>query len=263
MINKSLMHHQANMGKYINTLRPRQNCRHFSADIFKSIFLNENEWISIKILLKFVSRSPINNIPALFQIMAWRRPGDKPLSEPMMVRLPTHICVTRPQWVNLSSPSAAYTHQWTGSASKHNNFHWKKCISKHHLWPWPWPWPWIFKVKYRMVEIFPGERWVNTLCRSDEIMHHWFWSPSVYDHTKSLPKSCDSFSCDPDKYTSLHFLLKCFGMNNKNDGNNNNNNKNNYILNMIVTFSRNNMLMACRTQTTCFMIYRIIIPKAF
>ena len=32
--------------------------------------------------------------------MAWRRPGDKPLSEPMMVRLPTHICVTRPQWVN-------------------------------------------------------------------------------------------------------------------------------------------------------------------
>ena len=32
--------------------------------------------------------------------MAWRRPGDKPLSEPMMVRSPTHICVARPQWVN-------------------------------------------------------------------------------------------------------------------------------------------------------------------
>ena len=32
--------------------------------------------------------------------MAWRRPGDKPLSEPMMVSLPTHICVTRPQWIN-------------------------------------------------------------------------------------------------------------------------------------------------------------------
>ena len=31
--------------------------------------------------------------------MAWRRSGDKPLSEPMMVRLPTHICVTRPQRV--------------------------------------------------------------------------------------------------------------------------------------------------------------------
>ena len=31
--------------------------------------------------------------------MAWRRPGDKPLSEPMMVRFQTHICVTWPQWV--------------------------------------------------------------------------------------------------------------------------------------------------------------------
>ena len=35
----------------------------------------------------------------LCQIMAWRRTGDKPLSEPMMVSLITHICVTRPQWV--------------------------------------------------------------------------------------------------------------------------------------------------------------------
>ena len=31
--------------------------------------------------------------------MAWRRTGDKPLCEPMMVSLLTHICVTRPQWV--------------------------------------------------------------------------------------------------------------------------------------------------------------------
>ena len=41
----------------------------------------------------------MNNIPALTQIMAWRRPGDKPLSEPMMLRILTHICVTRPHWV--------------------------------------------------------------------------------------------------------------------------------------------------------------------
>ena len=38
----------------INTLRPRQNGRHFPDDIFKCIFLNENEWISIKLSLKFV-----------------------------------------------------------------------------------------------------------------------------------------------------------------------------------------------------------------
>ena len=49
---------------------------------------------------KFVPKAPINNIPLLVQMMAWRRPGDKPSSEPMMVSLLTHMCVTRLQWVN-------------------------------------------------------------------------------------------------------------------------------------------------------------------
>ena len=83
----------------INTLRPRQNGRHFPDDIFKWISLNENVLITINISLKFVPRGPINSIPTLVQVMAWRWPGDKPLSEPMMVRLPTLICVTRLQWV--------------------------------------------------------------------------------------------------------------------------------------------------------------------
>ena len=83
-----------------NTLRPRQHGRHFPDDVFKCIFLNEIVWTSIQISLKFVPKGPIDNIPALFQIMAWRRPGDKPLSEPMLIILLTHICVTRPQWVN-------------------------------------------------------------------------------------------------------------------------------------------------------------------
>ena len=84
----------------INTLRPRQHGRHFADDTFKRIFLIENVWTSLKISLKYAPKGPINNIPALVQIMAWRRPGDKPLSEPMVIRLPTHICITRPQWVN-------------------------------------------------------------------------------------------------------------------------------------------------------------------
>ena len=82
----------------LNTLRPGQNGRHFP-NIFQWIFLNENVWILLKISLKFVRKLQINNIPALYQIMAWRRQGDKPLSGPMMVWLLTHICVTRPQWV--------------------------------------------------------------------------------------------------------------------------------------------------------------------
>ena len=92
----------------INTLRPRQNGRHFADDTFKYIFLNENVIILAKVSLKFVPKGPINNIPALVQIMAWRRLGDKPLSEPMMVRLPTHICVTRPQWVKCKAPDTGF-----------------------------------------------------------------------------------------------------------------------------------------------------------
>ena len=93
----------------LNTLRPRQNGRHFADDTFKCIFLNENVWIPITIWLEFVPRGPINNVPALVQIMAWRRSGDKPLSEPMMVSLPTHICVTRPQWVKQQLRKCSWT----------------------------------------------------------------------------------------------------------------------------------------------------------
>ena len=77
---------------HVNTLRPWQYERHFADDIFKSIFLNKNVWIPIEISQKFVLKSRINNIETLVQIMAWCRPGDKPLSETM-------ICVTRPQWI--------------------------------------------------------------------------------------------------------------------------------------------------------------------
>ena len=45
---------------------------------------HENIWIVIKISFKFVPKDPINNIPALIQVMAWHQSGNKPLSEPMM-----------------------------------------------------------------------------------------------------------------------------------------------------------------------------------
>ena len=72
----------------------------FADGIFKCIFLNENALSSLKISsFKFLPKFRINNIPALVQIMACHWPGDKPLSEPMMVNLRTHMCVTRPHWV--------------------------------------------------------------------------------------------------------------------------------------------------------------------
>ena len=75
----------------VKTLRPRQNEPQFPGNIFKCIYFNENVWVFIKISLEFVPKGPINNIPALVQITAWWRPGDKPLSEPMMVSLLTHM----------------------------------------------------------------------------------------------------------------------------------------------------------------------------
>ena len=89
-------------------MRPRQDGHHFADNIFKFIFLNENVWIPIKISLKFVPNGPINKIPAMVQIMAWRRPADKPLSEPMVVSLPMHICVARPRWVQIKSREISF-----------------------------------------------------------------------------------------------------------------------------------------------------------
>ena len=48
-----------------------------------NIFLNENDCLSSQISLKFAPEGPIYNTPALVQIMAWHRLGDKPLSAPM------------------------------------------------------------------------------------------------------------------------------------------------------------------------------------
>ena len=55
-------------------------------NIFKCIFLNKNDRLPIQISLEFIPRSPIHHKPALVQVMAWRRIGDKPLSEPMMTQ---------------------------------------------------------------------------------------------------------------------------------------------------------------------------------
>ena len=77
------------MPYYINTLKPRQNCRHFVDAIFICIFLNKNTWISINISLQFVPKGQTKSVSALAQIMAWRQQGDKPLSEQIMIYL-TH-----------------------------------------------------------------------------------------------------------------------------------------------------------------------------
>ena len=126
------------------------NGRHFADDIFKCIFLNENVWIPIKISLKLVPKGPINNIPVLVQIMAWRRPGDEPSSEPMLVFVPTHICVTRPQWVNTLRPGQ----------NDHNFADIFKCI--------------FLKMKMKMYKFLLRFHWSLFARVQLTIFQHWF-----------------------------------------------------------------------------------------
>ena len=72
-------------GKYVNKLiSPWTKWTQFGTRQFPNPFFNENDRIAIWISLKFVPRSPIDDKPALVQVMAWRRREDKPLPEPMM-----------------------------------------------------------------------------------------------------------------------------------------------------------------------------------
>ena len=66
---------------------PLDKMAHILADdYFGWIFLNENDITPIRISLKYVPRSPIDNKPAMVQVMAWRRTGDKPLPETMLTQ---------------------------------------------------------------------------------------------------------------------------------------------------------------------------------
>ena len=71
---------------------------HFAENIFKSIFLNENCYILIKIWLKFVTKGSFDKKPALVQIMTCRQTVDKPLSEPMMAQF-TDVYMYHTDWL--------------------------------------------------------------------------------------------------------------------------------------------------------------------
>ena len=48
--------------------------------------MNKKFCILIRISLKFDPKGLIDNKSVLFQVMAWRQTGDKPLSEPMFTQ---------------------------------------------------------------------------------------------------------------------------------------------------------------------------------
>ena len=163
-------------------MEAKTNGRHFADDIFKCIFLNENVWIPIKITLKCVPKCPMSNIPALVQIMDWRRPGDKPLSEPMMVGFPTHICIARPQWVNHPSWFIITSlFKKLFNTIQHVHFAGWSQSSQHDVIKWkhfPRFWPFVRGI-YRSPLNSPTQRPVTRrINKSKQPRGWWFETPS-------------------------------------------------------------------------------------
>ena len=90
----------------------RENCRHFADDI-QTFFLNENVRIAMKISLKCLPKCPISSVSIVIirglplirwqVIMKWTHDV-----------LPTHISVSRIQWVNSSLLKLSWLrhHKW-------------------------------------------------------------------------------------------------------------------------------------------------------
>ena len=93
---------------------PAQNRRHFGDDISNTLSCREIYEFRLN-CTAFFPKGPIYYFSALVQKMAWCRSSDKPISEPMLVRLPTLIRITRPQWVK------AFKVAW--SISDHHGWH--------------------------------------------------------------------------------------------------------------------------------------------
>ena len=84
----SLMFHWSSARLYLNSSPPGQNGRHFADDIFRCVFVNEKSCILIRISLNFVPKGPIDNNPALVQIMSVHYLNQCLLDSLM------HICIT-------------------------------------------------------------------------------------------------------------------------------------------------------------------------
>ena len=71
----------------VNSSSPEQNNGNFEDDIFKySLWECKILYFWLIFHSSFVPKGQINNIPVLVKIMAWRRIGGNPISEPMMTQ---------------------------------------------------------------------------------------------------------------------------------------------------------------------------------
>ena len=86
--------------KYKYTMRWDKNAAILQMTYSNSLYC-KNIVLFIQILLKFVSKGPIYNKPALEMILICCWVGNKPLSDQWWPSLLMHKCITRPKWVNV------------------------------------------------------------------------------------------------------------------------------------------------------------------
>ena len=144
----------------------------------------------IKISLKFILRGTLNNIRAVVYMMAWRWPGDKPLFVPILYSLLTHLCGTRPQWVNLMHLCTFYVdypstiqgeNVFTTPVSHFAYMYSQRMSSKYikqlHCFRCEWPW------------------WIAIYCRTFTIglWHHW--DTFIYSSANIIFLRMVCFSC--------------------------------------------------------------------
>ena len=86
--------------------------------------------------LKFVSKIRINSILEFVQIMAWHQPGTKPLSEPIMVTLLTHIVTYMRHLASMSWTPVS--HGVKGMQLNCKYVHENNKLTERHIWKWIW-----------------------------------------------------------------------------------------------------------------------------
>ena len=87
----------------------------------------------LKISLKFVPKGPIDSNPALVQIIAWHRIGDKPLSGPILTRFTNAYMRHEERWVHFCLTNSTWR-RFTDIALN-INFHWRAIVNLENIGP--------------------------------------------------------------------------------------------------------------------------------
>ena len=133
---------------------------------FQCVFLNEIYEYRLRFHWNFFLRFEFNNIPELVKIVACHPPGHKPLSESIKVSLLTHICVTRPQWVNAYG-ACDYDMHWLFQSWWFHGMHLMTSSNGN-----------IFRVTGPLCGEFTGHRWIPNTKASDAGLWCFLWSAS-------------------------------------------------------------------------------------